>query len=119
MQSNEEVQPPEGVSIHAGFPNPAADTSLVGLDLNQLLIEHTASTFLFRVRGEAWADLGIMDGDVAIVDRALSARKSDLVVWWGEDGAEFAISYAKHMPAEVRAWGVITATIHQFRKGNR
>jgi DNA polymerase V len=110
----DEHQP--GVSVHAGFPNPAADKSLSSLDLNQLLIEHTASTFLFRIRGQEWTEQGIMDGDIAIVDRAPSARLSDLVIWWNEAQGEFSISTRKTMPPEGQVWGVITSTIHQFRK---
>jgi SOS-response transcriptional repressor LexA len=106
----------QGVSIHVGFPNPAADKSLRSLDLNQLLIEHTASTFLFRIRGRDWVEQGIMDGDIAIVDRAPSARPNDLVVWWDETAGEFSISTRKTMPNEGQVWGVITSTIHQFRK---
>lgn len=111
-----EQEPDTGISIHAGFPNPAADTSLRSLDLNQLLIQRTASTYLFRVRGEDWTDVGVHDGDIAIVDRAPHARKSDLVIWWDEGRGEFAISHARDIPADAQAWGVITATIHQFRK---
>lgn len=114
----EEEHEQHGVSVHAGFPNPAADKSLASLDLNQLLIEHTASTFLFRVRGHDWVEQGIMDGDIAIVDRAPSARLSDLVVWWNESHGEFSISLRKQMPEEGQVWGVITSTIHQFRKVN-
>lgn len=114
MREEEEEQ--QGVSIHAGFPNPAADTSLAALDLNQLLIEHTASTFLFRIRGHDWTEQGIMDGDIAIVDRAPGAHLNDLVVWWDEVQGEFSISTRKAMPAEGQVWGVITSTIHQFRK---
>jgi hypothetical protein len=106
----------QGVSVHAGFPNPATDKSLRSLDLNQLLIEHSVSTYYFRIRGEQWSDVGIMDGDIAIVDRALDARPTDLIIWWrdGDDG--FSVSTPKDMPKTAVGWGVVTATIHQFRK---
>lgn len=113
---SEESTEPTGVSIHAGFPNPAADKSLSSLDLNQLLIQHAHSTFLFRVRGHEWESLGIFDNDVAVVDRAIDARKSDLVIWWSEGGDEFAISKYKDLPTNAGVWGVITSVIHQFRK---
>lgn len=111
-----EQAPESGISMHAGFPNPAADSSLRSLDLNQLLIQHTASTYLFRIRGDDWTGLGIRDGDIAIVDRAPGARKSDLVIWWDENRGEFAISQCRNIPPAAQAWGVITATIHQFGK---
>ena len=109
-------QRPDGVSVHAGFPNPAADKSLHTLDFNQLLVQHGASTFMFRVQGNEWQDAGVFDNDIAIVDRALDPRASDVVVWWDESRGEFAISGYRRMPAHGACWGVVTATIHQFRK---
>ena len=55
---------PTGVSVHAGFPNPAADKRLRTLDFNQLLIQHAASTYIFRVRGSEWESSGVFDGDM-------------------------------------------------------
>lgn len=115
MPMTQDKQQPAGVSIHTGFPNPATDTRLHTLDFNQLLIEHTASTFMFRIRGNEWQKEGIHDGDIAIVDRALDAHRNDIVVWWHESASEFAISRLTNMPKNATIWGVITATIHQFR----
>jgi len=106
----------EGVSIHAGFPNPATDTSVRGLDLHQLLVQNPVSTYLFRVRGNQWEGAGVFDGDVAIVDRALHPRPSDTVLWWDGAAGEFAISTQKRMPPDAACWGVVTASIHEFRK---
>ena len=106
----------DGVSIHTGFPNPATDKSLHTLNFNQLLVRHTASTYMFRVRGNEWEGAGVFDGDIAVVDRALDPRKADVVIWWDEPKGEFAISKYHDMPKEAACWGVITATIHQFRK---
>ena len=105
----------DGVSIHTGFPNPATDQSLHTLDFNQLLVQHTASTFMFRISGSEWEDAGVFAGDVAIIDRALEPRTGDVVLWWDEARGEFAISKYSRMPKAARLWGVITATIHQFR----
>lgn len=116
--TNEERTQPDGVSIHTGFPNPAADTSLRSLDLNQLLIVHGTSTYFFRVRGSEWENAGVFDGDLAIVDRALDVRKTDTVVWWNKDSDQFSISLCSHIPHDATVWGVITSTIHQHRKIN-
>jgi hypothetical protein len=116
MAREEKDEEFDGVSVHAGFPNPASDKSLSGLDLNRLLIQNTASTYMFRLRGHEWEGFGIFDGDIAIVDRALTARKDDLVIWWGEDTDNFAISKYKNLESGAIAWGIVTATIHQFRK---
>lgn len=111
----QDEQTPHGVSIHAGFPNPAADRSLNNLDLHQLLVARPASTFLFRVAGNQWQDTGIFDGDIAVIDRALDAHSNDIVAWWNEAAGEFALSTHKQMPAEAALWGVVTAAVHQFR----
>src|ERR1700689_3616576 len=87
----------DGVSIHAGFPNPAGDKTLSGLDLNQLLIRNSASTYIFRLRGNHWEQFGIFDRDVAIVDRALDPRKEYLVIWLNETPETFAISKYKKL----------------------
>src|SRR5256885_17213864 len=110
-----EEEDQDGVSVHAGFPNPAADKSLHGLDLNRLLIQHTASTFLFRVRGSDWESAGVFAGDIAIVDRALDPRKNDVVLWWDDGQGEFAISAYSGMPLSATCWGVVTGTVHQLR----
>ncbi len=112
----EEPKSVDGVSVHTGFPNPATDASLHTLDLNQLLVQHTASTYMFRVRGNEWEGAGIFDGDIAVIDRALDPRKTDVVLWWDDASGEFAISKYTAMPKEAALWGVVTSTIHQFRK---
>lgn len=86
------------------------------LDFNQLLVQHAASTYMFRVQGSDWEAAGVFDGDIAVVDRALDPRKTDVVLWWDEASGEFAISKHAKMPGHAAIWGVITATIHQFRK---
>lgn len=106
----------DGVSVHTGFPNPAADARLQSLDLNQLLINHTASTYFFRVRGSEWESTGVFDNDIAIVDRALDATPNDTVLWWSENSETFCISALHKVPKQATVWGVITATIHQLRR---
>ena len=107
-----------GVSIHTGFPNPAADRTdrrqPLALDINQLLVRHPSSTYLFRISGHHWAAQGVYDGDVAVIDRALAPQASDLVIVWQASG--FALRrQADRLPDEA-LWGVVTATIHQLRQ---
>jgi hypothetical protein len=104
-----------GVSIHTGFPNPAADRRLRGLDLNQLLIKQPNSTFMFRIRGHEGTTQGIFDGDLAVVDRAASPRPSDFVLW--HDGERFKLSRPARIAEGAVTWGVVTAVIHQYRLG--
>ena len=107
----------DGVSVHAGFPNPALDhrgeSTPLALDLNRLLIRRPSSTYLFRVAGHHWADRGIYDGDIAVIDRAAQAGKTDLIVAWR--GADSAIVRQHQLTAEDKPWGVVTAVIHKYR----
>lgn len=103
----------EGVSVHSGFPNPAADTSLQSLDLRSLLIHNPASTFFMRIAGEDWQALGIFHGDIAIIDRALAMRANDIVVW--HRNGELAISFKADAPRNAIIWGVVSSIIHQYR----
>lgn len=109
----------QGISIHTGFPNPAVDKNLGSLDLNQLLVQNSSSTFIFRLRGNEWEELGIFDNDIAIVDRVLDPRKDDLVTWWNRQVDNFRISKYKDIEADATVWGVVTSVIHQLRKVNR
>ncbi len=111
----ERDKPQDGVSVHTGFPNPATDKSLHTLDFNQLLVRHTASTYMFRIQGSEWEGAGVFGNDIAVVDRALDPKKTDVVLWWDESKGEFAITKYSAMPKEAALWGIITATIHQFR----
>lgn len=106
----------DGVSVHSGFPNPAADRQGEGLalDINRLLVRHPSSTYMFRVAGHRWASLGVYDGDVAVIDRALDPKDGDLVVVW-QDGSARLQSRHRLAP-EDQVWGVVTAMIHRFRQ---
>ncbi len=108
----------DGVSVHAGFPNPALDRRGPGprlsLDLNQLVIQNPSSTYLFRIAGHQWSDQGVYDGDVAVVDRATRRQPGDLVIAWQTSG--FVICRQRQLTAKVEIWGVITAIIHQFAR---
>lgn len=104
----------EGVSVHDGFPNPAADTSFQPIDLNSLLISHSAATFLMRLSGNEWEKLGLFDGDILIVDRSFKPRGNDLVIWWESEG--FKINPKHKVPVDTPVWGVVTSAIHQFGK---
>lgn len=104
----------QSVTEHTGFPNPATDTNIISLDLTQLLIKHPSSTFFMRLAGNAWEDVGVFDGDIAIIDKALEPKPSDLVVWWDVD--EFCLSHYHQLTAKAAPWGVVTSIIHQYRQ---
>lgn len=104
-----------GVSLHQGFPNPAADNfsrsrTGLALDLNQLLVRHPSSTFLFRIRGHNWVEQGVFDGDIAIIDRALQASPYDIVMVWLDEN--FELVRRNRIAENQHIWGVVSAIIH-------
>jgi hypothetical protein len=107
----------DGVSVHAGFPNPAADRRKQGLqlslDLNRHLIKRPSSSFMFRVAGHHWSDQGVFDGDIAIIDRALTPQQTDLVIIWQASG--FSLCRTRELLPEDEPLGVVTAIIHEYR----
>jgi len=66
--------------VRAGFPSPADDHLDKSLDLNEHLIEHPAATFFCRVSGDSMQGLGIFDGDLLVVDRAIEPAHGDVVL---------------------------------------
>jgi hypothetical protein len=106
----------DGVSVHSGFPNPALDRQgqdpRLALDINQLLVRHPSSTYLFRIAGHRWSDQGIYDGDIAVIDRSAGQRPNDLVISWQDSG--FNLCRQRQLGTDQAAWGVVTAVIHRF-----
>ncbi len=102
-----------GVSVHSGFPNPAADSPLGNPDFNKLLVRHPVATYCMRIAGHAWEEQGIFDGDIAVIDRAISAHPQDLALWWQDES--FVIGKQAKMPSRSTIWGVVTAIIHPTR----
>lgn len=103
----------KGVTLKRGFPNPSTDSTIISLDINELLIRHPSSTFYMRITGDDWKDLGIFSDDIAVVDRALEPRNSDFVIWWEDQ--EFRISKLPDVPPETEVWGVVASIIHRYR----
>ena len=119
-------------SVHAGFPSPADDLGAKRIDLAARLIKHPQATFLMRARGDSMKDVGIFDGDVLLVDRAVTPRSGHVVV--AVVDGEFVCKtlsiragrvklraanpgYPDIVPVDsqtVEVWGVVTASIKQF-----
>ena len=58
----------------------APDTAPARIDLNDALIRHPQATFVMRAAGSAMRDAGIDDGDVLLVDRAITASHGHVIV---------------------------------------
>lgn len=118
-----------GVVVHAGFPSPAEDIGAKRVDLTAQLVKHPQATFLIRARGDSMRDVGIFDGDVLVVDKAVQAKSGHVVI--AVIDGEFVCkqlqlragrmklkaanpSYPDIVPREgqvVEVWGVVTASI--------
>ena len=66
--------------VSCGFPSPADDFLDSKLDLNQFLITHPAATIFAWAHGDSLKDRGIDDGDLLIVDRAVSVEHQAIVI---------------------------------------
>lgn len=119
--------------IACGFPSPADDYIEGQLDLNQYLIQHPMATFFIRVAGNSMTGVGIFDGDLLIVDRALSPVSGSIII--AAINGELTVKQLKlnHnkaylMPANpaykvieinpnesVNCWGVVTYAIHDVK----
>lgn len=118
--------------VCAGFPSPAEDLGAKRIDLTELLVVHVLATYFLRASGISMIELGIFDGDLLVVDRAIRPRHGHIVVAI-VDG-EFTVkqlhqragrlklkagnpTYPDIVPKEDQTfeiWGVVTASIKQF-----
>lgn len=116
-----------------GFPSPADDHMELNLNLQQHLIKHPAATFFVRASGQSMCDAGILDGDLLIVDKALTPTNNSIIV--AVIDGEFTVKRLKiingesflypannnYKPiaianiADFQTWGVVTYAIHDLR----
>jgi DNA polymerase V len=66
--------------LAAGFPSPAADYQHESLDLNEKFVLHPEASYYVRVRGESMIGMGILDGDICLVDRQEEMEDGNVVV---------------------------------------
>jgi len=66
--------------VPCGFPSPAQDYVESRIDLNKLLIAHPSAPDFIRVSGHSMSDANVNEGDLLVVDSALTAVDGDIVV---------------------------------------
>jgi len=66
--------------VPAGFPVPVSDLSQTSVDLNEMLIERPAATYLVEVQGHSMIGAGIFFGDTLVVDKSLDPQTGSIVV---------------------------------------
>ncbi|SOD40451.1 repressor LexA [Nitrosovibrio sp. Nv4] len=69
-----------GHTVRAGLPQQASDVQPELLRIDDYLIENPSQTILFPVKGDSMTDLGILDGDMVIIERSHSASSGQIVL---------------------------------------
>lgn len=118
--------------VVAGFPSPAEDYIEARLDLNEKLIRNKEATFLLSVQGDSMKDVGILDGDILVVDRSIEPQDGKIVIaaldgeltvkrlsmkstgtWLVPENENYPPILVRES-SDIVIWGVVTATISQF-----
>lgn len=113
------------------FPSPADDFAEKRLDITDLLIPHPTSTYFMRISGEAMIGVGIQDGDIVVVDRALSTSDFSIIIAQLDkeflvrrlrirDGKRWLVPANTAYPTievttrkDFEVWGVVTWLLHK------
>ena len=69
-----------GHAVRAGMPQQAADVQPELLRIDDYLIENPSQTILFPVKGDSMIDLGILEGDMVIIERSNIASTGQVVL---------------------------------------
>jgi SOS-response transcriptional repressors (RecA-mediated autopeptidases) len=69
-----------GHRIRAGLPQEAFDVQPELLRIDDYLIEKPSQTILFPVKGDSMIDLGILEGDMVVIERSDSASPGQVVL---------------------------------------
>jgi DNA polymerase V len=119
--------------VKAGFPSPVDSSVERQLDLNDLMVQHPASTFFVRVAGDSMTGVGIREDDILVVDRSMTANSGDIIlaILNGEftvkklqkekAGVKLLPENPKYAPIEIResddfeVWGLVTYVIKQVK----
>ncbi|MDM9653910.1 MULTISPECIES: LexA family protein [Pseudomonadaceae] len=67
-------------TVPAGFPSPAQDHLEQRISLDELFRLHRPQIYLAQVSGHSLTGLGILDGDLVLIDKALQPRREDVVI---------------------------------------
>lgn len=96
-----------------GFSSPAAGYEDRQIDLNNLLVKHPNATSFMQISSNHYTNMGIYEGDILIIDRALKIRKESLVVY--EEEGRFVLGRVFNIHHETVITGVIIHVIHTVR----
>lgn len=130
--STGEKVPLYSMSVSAGYPVNVESEVEDMIDINEYLIEHPASTFFAKVKGEPLAGTGIQDNDIVIFDTSIRPQNGKVVIAVANEGMTIKIyremdgiiylqSSDNHfLPLKIgdflefKIIGVVTKVIHSF-----
>lgn len=86
-------------TVEAGFPSPAEEELADTMSLDDFLIENKEATYMLTVKGDSMKDAGIMNGDIALVERKTDAKDGTIVV--AEIDGDFTIKYLRKSAGKI------------------
>jgi DNA polymerase V len=119
-------------STPAGFPSPAADFQVNAVDLVDQMGLNQPTTFIARVRGLSMLGKGIDDGDLLVINRAVTPKHGQTVVAVIDNELTCKTLYQRNGLVKLQAanpdfpdivpregqtmtiWGVVTAVIKKM-----
>lgn len=81
----------DGARASAGFASPAEDFQVQRLDVGELLRMQHPATFCMLASGHSMLNAGIHDGDLLIINRAITPQHGYVVLAQVDDG--FTVKY--------------------------
>ncbi|MBR5646050.1 MAG: hypothetical protein IKX23_05370 [Treponema sp.] len=97
----------------SGFPSPAQGYESKTIDLNSYMIKHPAATVFMKIESSRYTNMGIYNGDLLVIDRALEIKQNSLVVY--ESEGHFVLGRVFNIKKEVQITGAITYVIHTVK----
>jgi SOS regulatory protein LexA len=67
-------------AVRAGLPQPEGQEQAELLTIDDFLVEDPNRTILCRVRGDSMRDVGLLDGDLVVVEKNRPTKAGDIVV---------------------------------------
>lgn len=133
IQASSMLLPMAASKVQAGFPSPADDHAQSRIDITKLVVHHPQCTFLLRLTGDSMSGIGLMDGDILVVDKYMRPMHGDIVI--AEIAGDFTCKRylcrngqmvlrpenptypdIRPKPEEtIEIWGVVTGALKQFR----
>lgn len=71
--------------VRAGQPQPASQEEPELLTLDDYLIDDPNRTSLHKVRGDSMKDVGILEGDLVVVEHHTPTKPGDILVAWADN----------------------------------